>query len=321
MIVRSRAARPRRAVTGERHMERVGFIGVGAMGAAIAARMIAHGVPVLACDNDANALARIRAKGASTAGSVREVVDAAQLVFACLPTAAVCRAVALGPDGVAAGRQVRIYVETSTLGGEAATQLADGLAAHGIAYIDAPVIGGVLAAESGTLGVLAAGPQAAYDRVKPVFDAFAGKVFYLGEKTGMAQVAKVVSNAVSYAALYASFEAIAVGMKAGIDLETLVAIVNQGSGANFHTQKIFPNYIIPGRFEGTGAVEIGVKDVKYFLAEARRLQARTPMAEFVSTLGVRAAEAGPPGRDTMTLFHYFCDLAGVPRRAAVKAGS
>jgi 3-hydroxyisobutyrate dehydrogenase-like beta-hydroxyacid dehydrogenase len=57
-----------------------------------------------------------------------------------------------------------------------------------------------------------------------------------------------------------------------------------------------------------------VKDVKLFLAEARRLHADTPMAESVSALSVRAAESGPPGRDTMTLFHYFCDLAGAPRR-------
>jgi len=293
------------------------------MGAAIAARMMAHGVPVLACDNDPQALARIAAKGATPAGSVREVVDQVEIVFACLPTAAICKAVALGPDGVAAGRKVRVYVETSTLGGEMAKELSEGLAAHGIAYIDAPVIGGVVAAEAGTLGVLTAGPQAAFNRIKPALDAFAGRVFYLGEQPGMAQVAKVVSNAVSYASLYATFEAIAVGMKAGIDIETLVAIVNQGSGANFHSQKIFPNYIIPGKFAGTGAVEIGVKDVKYFLAEARRLHAETPMAEFVSALGVRAAESGPAGRDTMTLFHYFCDLAGVPRYTGppVKGGS
>jgi 3-hydroxyisobutyrate dehydrogenase-like beta-hydroxyacid dehydrogenase len=94
----------------------------------------------------------------------------------------------------------------------------------------------------------------------------------------------------------------------------VVAIINQGSGSNFHSQKIFPAYIIPKKFAGTGAVEIGVKDVKYFLAEAKRLHAETPMATQVSQLGIRAAESGPAGRDTMTLFHYFCDLAGVPRR-------
>jgi 3-hydroxyisobutyrate dehydrogenase-like beta-hydroxyacid dehydrogenase len=245
---------------------------------------------------------------------VLDVVNRVEVVFASLPNAQICRQVALGPGGVLEGSKVRIYAVTSTLGGSTSVEIAEALARRGIVFLDSPVVGGVISAEAGTLGVLVAGPQAAHARVKPVLEAFAGRTFYLGEKPGMAQVGKVVNNAVGYAALYATFEAVAVGLKAGIDIETLVGIINQGSGANFHTQKIFPAYIIPRKFEGTGAVEIGVKDLKCFLEEARRLRAETPMANAVTAVGVRAAESGPPGRDTMTLFHYFCDLAGVPRR-------
>jgi 3-hydroxyisobutyrate dehydrogenase-like beta-hydroxyacid dehydrogenase len=295
-------------------MEQIGFLGVGAMGGAIVARLLQNGVPVLAYDPNAEVLARARARGAATAGSVQDVVDTAEVVFACLPDARICREVALGSGGVVGGSKVRIYADTSTIGGLSSVEISEGLARRGIVFLDAPVVGGVIAAESGTLGVLVAGPQAAYQRVSPVLEAFAGRTFYLGAKPGMAQVGKVVNNAVGYAALYATFEAVAVGLKAGIDIETLVGIINQGSGANFHTQKIFPAYIIPRKFEGTGAVEIGVKDLKCFLEEARRLHAETPMADAVTAVGVRAAESGPAGRDTMTLFHYFCDLAGVPRR-------
>jgi len=295
-------------------MEQVGFIGVGAMGGAIVARLRKHGVPVLAYDTNPEMLARARSLGATVAASTREVVDHTEIVFGCLPNAAVCEAVALGPGGVGEGAKVRIYADTSTVGGSTSVLISSALAQRGITFLDAPVVGGVISAEAGTLGILVAGPEAAFTRVKPVMEAFAGRVFYLGERPGMAQVGKVVNNAVGYAALYATFEAVAVGLKAGIDIETLVAIINQGSGANFHTQKIFPAYIIPRRFEGTGAVEIGVKDLKCFLEEARRLHAETPMANAVTALGVRAAQSGPAGRDTMTLFHYFCDLAGVPRR-------
>lgn len=294
-------------------MEQVGFIGVGAMGGAIVARMIQHGVPVLAYDTNAATLARAVSKGATAAGSVKHVVDSAEVVFSCLPNAAVCRAVALGPGGVGEGTRVKVYADTATVGGETSVALATALAKHGITYLDAPVVGGVISCEAGTLGILAAGPADAFARIRPAMEAFAGRVFYLGDKPGMAQVGKVVNNAVGYASLYATFEAVAVGLKAGIDMETLVGIINQGSGANFHSQKIFPAYIIPRKFEGTGAVEIGVKDLKCFLEEARRLHAATPMADAVTALGVRAVESGPAGRDTMTLFHYFCDLAGVPR--------
>jgi 3-hydroxyisobutyrate dehydrogenase-like beta-hydroxyacid dehydrogenase len=295
-------------------MEQVGFLGVGAMGGAIVARLVQNGVPVLAYDPNAEVLERARSRGAATAESVLDVVNRVEVVFACLPNAQICRQVALGPGGVLEGSKVRIYADTSTIGGSTSVEIAEALARRGIVFLDSPVVGGVISAEAGTLGVLVAGPQAAYARVKPVLEAFAGRTFYLGEKPGMAQVGKVVNNAVGYAALYATFEAVAVGLKAGIDIETLVGIINQGSGANFHTQKIFPAYIIPRKFEGTGAVEIGVKDLKCFLEEARRLHAETPMANAVTAVGVRAAESGPPGRDTMTLFHYFCDLAGVPRR-------
>jgi 3-hydroxyisobutyrate dehydrogenase-like beta-hydroxyacid dehydrogenase len=293
-------------------METVGFIGVGNMGAPIAKRILARNIAVLAYDTSAATLARMCEMGASAAASVREVADRAEVVFACLPTAEICKTVALGPGGVAGGRKVKVYVETSTIGSAAADEMSVALAAYGITYLDAPVIGGAIAAESGALGVLAAGPMAAFDKARPALEAAAGRLFYLGEKPSMGQVGKVVANAVSYAAFYATMEATAVAMKAGIDIHTAIAIINQGSGGNFHSQKTFPAYILPGKFAGTGAIEIGVKDVKYFLAEARRLNAQTPMAEQVSKLGIRVAEAGPPGRDTMTAFHYFCDLAGVP---------
>jgi 3-hydroxyisobutyrate dehydrogenase-like beta-hydroxyacid dehydrogenase len=295
-------------------MMAVGFIGVGIMGGAIATRMIENDIPVIAYDKNPEALERLRERGAAPADSVRNVVDQAEVVFACLPTSEASWAVAAGADGVVGGSKIKVYVETSTLGGAMAVKLSEALAKSGITYLDSAVVGGVVALQAGTLGVLAAGPKAAFERVRPAFDSFAGRVFYLGETVGQAQVGKVVANAVGYAALFASFEAVSVGLKAGIDIETLVAIINQGSGANFHTQRVFPTYIIPGQFHGTGAVEIGVKDVKLFLAEARRLNAETPMASAVSALSIRAAESGPPGRDTMTLFHYFCDLAGVPRR-------
>jgi 3-hydroxyisobutyrate dehydrogenase-like beta-hydroxyacid dehydrogenase len=295
-------------------MQTIGFIGVGIMGGAISSRLMERGYSVLAYDRNAQVLDQACAGGAKRAASIRDVVDGAQIVFACLPSPEISRAVALEEGGVLEGRDVKIYVDLSTLGGDTAVKISEALSKKGITYIDSALVGPVIALAAGTLGVLAAGPRAAFERIKPILESFAGKVFYLGEEIGRAQVAKVVANAVSYAGLFASFEAVAVGLKAGIDMESLVAIINQGSGSNFHTQKIFPAYIIPGRFEGTGAVEIGVKDVKLFLAEAKRLSAETPMASSVSALSVRAAESGPPGRDTMTLFHYFCDLAGVPRR-------
>jgi 3-hydroxyisobutyrate dehydrogenase-like beta-hydroxyacid dehydrogenase len=295
-------------------MDTVGFIGVGMMGGAIAARMLEHGVPVLAYDNNPATLEALVAKGAGRAESVKDIVDRTEIVFACLPTADICKQVALGNGGAIEGSKVKVYIETSSLGGDPIIEISDAMAAKGIEVLDCPVIGGTMSVASGNLGVLVGGPGAAYEKAKPALESFAGKIFYLGEKPGMGQVGKVVNNSVAYALVLASCEAVAVALKAGLDMDTAIDIINSGSGANFFTQKVMPNFIAQGKFEGTGAIEIGLKDVKLFLAEAARLEAETPMAKSVSALQKTIVESGPAGRDTMEIFHYFTDVAGVPRQ-------
>ncbi|WP_060613604.1 MULTISPECIES: NAD(P)-dependent oxidoreductase [Pseudomonas] len=294
-------------------MDRVGFIGVGAMGCPIAVRLVEKGLSVLAYDRNPQALANAVQGGCEAAESLREVIDRCEVVVACLPTIDVCKAVALGPDGVAEGRKVKIYIETSTFGATAASEIAHGLAARGITLIDAPVVGGVMALEAGTLGVLASGPGDAFERVKPILASFAGRLFYLGDKAGMSQSGKVMSNAVSYACLLATCEAVAMGMKAGIDMETSLDIINQGSGANFFSQRVAPNYILKGKLHGTGAMSIGVKDVKLFIEEATSLGSGTIVAQAVSEIQQTVMATGPAERDTMTYIHYFTDLAGLAR--------
>jgi 3-hydroxyisobutyrate dehydrogenase-like beta-hydroxyacid dehydrogenase len=284
------------------------------MGGAIAARMVERGVPVLAYDKSASVLEGNVARGVSGAGSIREVIDQCEVVFACLPTVDVCKAVALAPDGIASGKKVRIYVETSTFGGAAATDIAEALAKHGITLLDTPVVGGVISVEAGTLGVLCSGPKDAFERVKPALETFAGRLFYLGERPGMAQAAKVMSNAVTYACAVATCEAVAMGLKAGLDMQSAVDIINQGSGANFFSQRMFPNFMLKGKFTGTGAIEIGLKDVKLFLQEAASLDMETPVAAAICDIQKAVVDSGPAGRDTMTYLHYFTDLAGLPRQ-------
>lgn len=294
-------------------MQQVGFLGVGQMGGAIAARMVQQGVPVLAFDVNAANLEAARLQGCSVAGSVREVAEACEIVFACLPNAEVCEAVALGADGVLSGGKTKVYVETSTVGGEVMTRLADGLMAQGVTLLDSPIVGGGVALAAGTAGVLVSGPQDAFEQAKYALETYAGRLFYLGPVVGAAQAAKAMNNAVAYASFMATCEAVAIGMKSGLDLGTAVAVINQGSGCNFFSEKVFPGFILQGRYEGTGAIEIGVKDVKCFLEEAERLQVEAPMASAVSKLQKRVAESGRPGRDTLEALHFFTDLAGVPR--------
>lgn len=294
-------------------MESVGFIGVGTMGGALAARLVERGVAVLAYDRNPEVLALARERGCAAAASNQQVIDECKVVFACLPSIEVSKQVALGAGGVITGRKVKVYIEISTIGADAAIEIAQGLAAHGIAMLDAPVVGAIPALEAGTLGVLVSGPRDAFAVAKALLDTYAARLFYLGDKVGMAQAGKVMSNAVTYACLLATCESLAMGMKAGISLDDAIGIINQGSGANFFSQVMGPNYLAKGRFSGTGAMELGIKDVLLFVEAARGLQASTTVAESISGIQQQILAAGPAGRDTMTYFHYFTDRAGLPR--------
>ncbi|MDR2839471.1 MAG: NAD(P)-binding domain-containing protein, partial [Azonexus sp.] len=121
---------------------KLGFIGVGDMGAPIARRLLRAGFALTVHDTNPDAAARLAASGAQVAGSAREVASAAPIVFACLPSPAISERVALGDDGVAHGTAVRQYIEMSTIGAPAMERIDAGLRARGIALLDAPVSGG-----------------------------------------------------------------------------------------------------------------------------------------------------------------------------------
>jgi 2-hydroxy-3-oxopropionate reductase len=151
--------------------------------------------------------------------------------------------------------------------------------------LDVPVTGAVMAAEAGTLGVLVSGPAPALEVVRPVLETFAGKILNFGLVPGQAQVAKLVNNALAFANLFAAFETLAVGVKAGIDKRLLAELFNAGSAANFATAKILPNYILPGRFEGLGAMETGMKDLRLYLEEIELRGIHSPIAAKMAQLG------------------------------------
>ena len=289
----------------------VGYIGVGAMGGAIARRMLTQGLQVLVYDTSALAVDRMVERGAMRAGSIEEVVNTAEIVFACLPKPEVSREVALGPGGVWEGSKIKYYVENSTVGAATISEIDKVLSSKGISVLDVPVTGAVMAAEAGTLGVLVSGPVSAVEVVRPVLETFAGKILNFGLIPGQAQVAKLVNNALAFANLFGAFEALAVGVKAGIDKKVLVDLFNVGSAANFATDKILPNYILPGRFEGLGAMETGTKDLGLYLEEVERLGIQSPIAAKMAQLGAEIIAHGTPGQDTTTAYFYFCKLAGL----------
>lgn len=247
-----------------------GFAGVGRMGGPMTKRLLDAGHPVHVFDTSAEAVSRLAAAGAHPAASAAALADAADVVFLSLPTPDIVQRVALGAGGLIEGRRVSRVVDFSTIGPRTAKAVADGLAGRRIAYVDAPVSGGVAGATKGTLAVMVACPKASFEDLLPVLQVF-GKPFHLGEVPGQAQTMKLANNMLAAAALVASSEAMVMGVKAGLDPKVMLDVLNTSSGRNSATQDKFPRAILPGTFDFGFATALSYKDVRMCIDESEAL--------------------------------------------------
>lgn len=271
----------------------LGFIGVGRMGTPMSGRLMDAGYSLCVYDTNPKATEPLVARGAKLAKSPAEVASASEIVLLSLPTPPVVQAVVLGPNGVNQGNVVKTVIDLSTTGPSAAKTIAQALGDRQIGWIDAPVSGGVPGAEKGTLAVMVSGPKVTAEAVDPLLKVF-GKTFYTGEKPGLAQVAKLGNNLLAAAAIVLSSEAVAMGVKAGLDPKVMIDIINAGSGRNSATQDKFPKAILTGTFDYGFATALSYKDVRLCVDEAEALG--VPMiagAVIRQMLAVTNAKYGP----------------------------
>lgn len=293
--------------------ELLGFVGVGRMGGPMAMRLLDAGYRLVICDPVAAATAPLVARGAILAASPKAVADQAEMVLVSLPTPAVVKAVALGPDGVVEGGAVRVMIDLSTTGPAVAAEVAAGLAAKGIVGVDSPVSGGIKGAVAGTLAVMVSCPRTTYQGLTPVLGTF-GKLFFTGEKPGLAQTAKLANNLMAAAALVVTSEAMAMGVKAGLDARVLIDIVNVSSGRNSASQDKFPRAVLPGTFDFGFATGLSYKDVRLCVDEAEALGVPMVVGTAVrQMLAVTQAKFGPDS-DFTCIANVLGDWAGVEIR-------
>ena len=249
----------------------LGFVGVGRMGGPMANRLIDAGYRLCVYDVSDEATGPLVARGAELAASPAEVASMAETVFMSLPTPDVVREVALGGNGgLINGSAVRTVIDLSTTGPGVATEVAGKLAEREIAWVDSPVSGGVTGAKAGTLAVMVSCPKPAYQTLEPVLKVF-GKLFHAGEKPGLAQTAKLANNLLAATAMVATSEAMAMGVKAGLDARVLIDIINASSGRNSASQDKFPRAILPRTFDFGFATGLSYKDVRLCVEEAEAM--------------------------------------------------
>jgi 3-hydroxyisobutyrate dehydrogenase-like beta-hydroxyacid dehydrogenase len=277
----------------------VGFVGLGNMGAALASNLVAAGHEVVAHD----LLGPARApEGATYADDVAQVARRAEVVVLSLPDGSASEQVATAI--VAAGeRRTTHVVDTSTVGLAASRRVAARLADAGIAYVDAPVSGGVDGARARTLVVMYAGSADACARTQPVLAGLSDRLYRVGEDPGMAQALKLANNFLSATALAATSEAIAFGASVGLDMETMLRVLNESSGRSAATADKFPDHVVTQRYASGFSNSLMSKDLQLYLEAVEGIGGPRSIGTVTASVwdGFDLTE---PGADFTRIFPY-----------------
>ena len=211
---------------------KVGFIGLGGIGKPMAINIAKSGFDLTVTDLREQPLNELAHYGARVAASAKEVSEISDLVLASLPSDLVSEEVALGSNGVLAGaKSGDIYVELSTISPGLVHTIAKKASDKGVAVLDAPVSGGLDQRLNGTLSIMVGGEAKTLSKAMPVFKTFGNKIFHAGG-TGAGASVKLVNNMLAGINMVATMEALVLGVKAGLSVETLKEVIGASSGAN-----------------------------------------------------------------------------------------
>ena len=254
---------------------KIGFIGLGNMGAPMAQNLATAGHDVVGFD-----LTAACPEGVKAAPSAREAVRDAQVVITMLPNGAILRAVA--DDILPAMRKGAVLVDCSTVDVDSARGVADQAQALGLGAIDAPVSGGITGAAAGTLTFMAGGPDAAFETVRPLFDIMGQKAVHCGP-SGNGQAAKICNNMILGVTMIATCEAFALADKLGLDRQKMFDVVSTSSGYSWTMNAycpapgIGPTSPADNAYKPGFAADLMLKDLRLSQQAASSVDADTPM--------------------------------------------
>ncbi|NNM75130.1 NAD(P)-dependent oxidoreductase [Enterovirga aerilata] len=287
--------------------ETIGFIGLGNMGTPMAIRLADAGYGLVVFDTRDDVVAPFVARGAKRAASAADVGSQAETVLVSLPTPDIVQKVV---SEVGQGTAVKTVVDLSTTGPRVATAIAAAMKERGITFVDSPVSGGVGGAKAGTLAVMVSCPRQTFERLEPMLKHI-GKVFFIGEAPGAAQMMKLCNNLMSAAAMAISAEAITAGVKAGIDPAVMVDVINVSSGMNTATTQKFPRSILNRRFDYGFATGLMFKDVRLCLEEAESMGLDLETAKAVRSVWQKMNDQFGPESDFTRIVEMVERPAGV----------
>ena len=292
-------------------MAQVAFIGLGNMGGPMAINLVKAGHQVKAFDLSPDALAAVKAEGAEVAASALDAVADADFIISMLPAGKHVLGLYLGELGIASAiPKQALVIDCSTIDADSARKLGAGLAEQGIAFIDAPVSGGVGGAKAGTLTFIVGGDEAHFKLAETVLQGMGKNIFHAGA-IGAGQVAKICNNMLLSVLMVATSESLQMGIDNGLDPKVLSDIMLKSSGRNWTLELYNPcpdvMDTVPSSngYQGGFMVDLMAKDLGLALEAATQSQSSTPMGALARNLYVAHQRAGHGKLDFSSIFKSF----------------
>jgi 2-hydroxymethylglutarate dehydrogenase len=292
----------------------IGFIGVGQMGRHMAKHVLDAGYNLTIHDINKEAAKPLLDSGAKWGDSPAELAKSCEVVISSLPAPKDVEQVVYGENGLKAGwKKGDIYVDMSTNSPITIRKIAEDAKAMGVTVLDAPVSGGVIGAEAGTLAIMVGGDSAALEKVKKVLETMGQKVFAVGD-IGCGDVAKLVNNLIALTTNSITAEGFVLGAKAGIDPQVLWDIVSVSTGNSWSLQQ-YPNTILKGDFGPRFKITLAYKDVGLALDLAKEYGMKLPFGALAHQDMKNTMDAGYADSDVCSVIMTLEKAAGVQVRS------
>lgn len=294
---------------------KVGLIGLGNMGGRIARRLLQQGIDLSVYDVKLETCAELTSVGAQIASSPFELASESRVVLTILPDASAVKEVVLGKNGLLEGFAPGSTLIDMTSSVPAATkEVGKLLRGKQVDMLDAPVSGGVKKAETGELSIMVGGNESVFLRCSRILELIGTTVTHVGE-LGAGHTIKALNNLICAATLGITSEALAIGVKMGLDPSKMLEVINNSSGRSHASEVKFPQQVLNRRFEVGFILDLMYKDVSIALNLAETSNVPAPIAGAVSSLWKKAAELGYGKMDHSAIAKFVENGAGVEIRA------
>jgi 3-hydroxyisobutyrate dehydrogenase-like beta-hydroxyacid dehydrogenase len=288
---------------------KIGFIGLGAMGQPMSRRLQEAGFRLVGYDVRPEAVRAVVQRGGEAASSPKEVAEKCRKVITIVPNSEAVDQVVFGPWGLLEGFQTGdLLIEMTSAYPPSTLKVNQALAAKDVSMIDAPVSGGVVGAEAGTLSIMVGGDESIFETCRPILSAVGKNLFYMGG-IGSGHAVKAINNFLSATSLAATSEAIILAEKLGLSIQRVVEVLQVSTGRSYSTELKIPKFVLPRTFNSGFAMDLMYKDIDTVTRMAKEYKIPMLVANMVQQIYGFAMAQGGSKTDHTTIFRYLEGLA------------